>query len=173
MLFWGTPESTRRRGIEIMTKRFALTPGLTCPELDGYKLPEIIRSGEENNDELEQLSLDMGKEFFIGGNYDFENGVRKGYAKAREKYEFTESQLMQALSMAFMAIQDGGDITSDEIIASLRTPRIPIAIEVEMEYTCCKRYINCIGCDATEDMVKPIHPATHPDGTVKGRWVCG
>jgi hypothetical protein len=24
-----------------MTKRFALTPDLTCPELDGYKLPEI------------------------------------------------------------------------------------------------------------------------------------
>jgi hypothetical protein len=24
-----------------MTKRFALTPELICPELDGYKLPEI------------------------------------------------------------------------------------------------------------------------------------
>jgi hypothetical protein len=24
-----------------MTKRFALTPELTCPELEGYKLPEI------------------------------------------------------------------------------------------------------------------------------------
>jgi hypothetical protein len=24
-----------------MTKRFALTPELTCPELDGYKFPEI------------------------------------------------------------------------------------------------------------------------------------
>lgn len=129
-----------------MTKRFKLTPDLTCPELDGYRLPPLPEKTEFTIDDIRNAFLagiaitgeGFNGEYCGGNNPDIEG-------------EFGEY--------------------ADQYIASLRTPRIPIAIEVEMEYTCCKRYINCIGCDATEDMIQPIKPVTNPDGTVKGVWV--
>ena len=144
-----------------MTKRFKIEPDLTCPELAGYKLPEVEQR-QEDDVYIDYPERPLG----IQGIVDYQLGFQSGYAKAREKFEFSESDLISAIEMA----KDSGYYLS-EIIQSIRTPRTPIAIEVEMEYTCCKRYMNCIGCDATEDMIQPIIPATHPDGTVKGRWV--
>ena len=145
-----------------MTKQFKINPDLTCPELAGYKLPEV---NERSDKELRQISIDMGLEFYVGGNYDFENGVRKGYRKAREKYEFSEEQLKQAFFSGFEMALDTFSSKSKSVVfhnylKSLRTPRTPIAIEVEM-------------VEAFE-MVSRRHffePAMHPDGTVKGRWV--
>ena len=140
-----------------MTKRFKIEPDLTCPELAGYKLPQIEPDG------VGQPLTDYIKEKH---NQAECIGFIDGYTKAREKFEFSESDVILAIQMA----KDTEYYLSD-ILQSIRTPRNPIAIEVEMEYTCCKRYMNCIGCDATEDMIQPIIPATNPDGTVKGRWV--
>lgn len=151
-----------------MTKRFKIEPDLTCPELAGYKLPPCSRGQEDGVEK--QYSEELDKRINIAKNYKGQvagrhpdaftheemKGMLRGYIEAREKYEFTESDLRRALSMAFIAVQDGGNITSDEIIASLRTPRHPIAIEVEI-------------VRATLDGI--IFPATNPDGTVKGRWV--
>lgn len=145
-----------------MTKTFPLLPDLTCPELAGYRLPELKQ-------ELEPIEIPEGchEEFEVG----YEVGYEIGYNKAREKFEFSEMDLRQALSMAFIAIQDGGNITSDEIISSLRALRTPIAIEVEMEYTCCNLHKNIKPSYVSVNIMKSIRPATHPDGTVKGRWV--
>jgi hypothetical protein len=151
-----------------MTKRFKLTPDLTCPELDGYKLPEIPNYQDDDIEGMAESQYGTDIDSIRGGNpydlnKDLKSGFVRGYSKAREKYEFTESQLRQALSMAFMTIQDGGNITSDEIIASLRTPRIPIAIEVEMVEVwvasgwAVGSYVN--------------RPAKHPDGTLKGKYI--
>lgn len=143
-----------------MTKTFPLLPDYTCPELAGYKLPSFPRS-QEDGSELMQLSLDIGKEFYIEGNYDFENGVRKGYTKAREKYEFSESDLDKSISWATNKARRG-DISAkdiDDFIISLRTPRKPIAIEVEM-------WASIPGKDDKEI------PKLNPDGTVKVvKWI--
>jgi hypothetical protein len=65
-----------------MTKLFKLTPDLTCPELDGYKLPEITHTRKElakvveymlNNPistELRtQLELDYNKGVYVLSKY--------------------------------------------------------------------------------------------------------
>ena len=47
--------------------------------------------------DVEKIAVDMGLEFYIGGNYDFENGVRKGFQKALELTgRFTEEDIKQA-----------------------------------------------------------------------------
>ena len=35
-----------------------------------------------NGYDLDELVKNMGKEFYVGGNYDFENGVKEGFLKA-------------------------------------------------------------------------------------------
>jgi hypothetical protein len=118
-----------------MIKRFKLTPELTCPELDGYKLPEMPKYQHDD------VSVD---------SYAV-------YNKQGEKLEFTESDLMKAIEMARKYPADVAGFQTCEIIASLRTPRIPIAIEVEW-------IESWIGAEFDE-------PDTNEDGTVKGVWV--
>jgi len=91
--------------------------------------------------------------------------------KAREKFEFSESDLRKAISWATNKARRG-DISAkdiDDFIISLRTPRKPIAIEVEMvEAT---DWIETHGNMIMTPIVC-IKPATNPDGTVKVvRWV--
>lgn len=45
-------------------------------------------------DDVQKLALEMGLEYYVGGNYDFENGIRKGYNKAKETYQYTEEDLI-------------------------------------------------------------------------------
>ena len=157
-----------------MTKRFKIEPDLTCPELAGYKLPEV-QQRQEDDVYIDYPERPLG----IQGIVDYQLGFQSGYAKALEKFEFTESDLRQAVALSLDDAEKSviwskewyPNKLADKIIASLRTTRHPIAIDVEMEYTCCKRYMNCIGCDATQDMIQPIIPATNPDGTVKGVYV--
>jgi hypothetical protein len=133
-------------------KRFALTPEMTCPELEGYKLPEIPKSMEEDANKAWQ-SLD-------DTTGDAPHLFKFGYTKAREKYEFTEADIIEAFKKGFLFGADGGRHYLSKLLSSLRTPRTPIAIEVEILFD-----YNSILMDG-----KAI-PATHPDGTVKGVWV--
>jgi hypothetical protein len=145
-----------------MTKRFALTPDLTCPELEGYKLPKIPNYQDDDIEGMAESQYGTDIDSIRGGNpydlnKDLKSGFVRGYSKAREKYEFTLYDMAQAF--AYGRTLEPFD-SFDDFIASLRTPRIPIAIEVEMveEF----------------EMVSGNHyliPATHPDGTVKGVWV--
>ena len=154
-----------------MTKRFKIEPDLTCPELARYKLPPFSRGQEDG---VEKLSDESNGYLVFSSKAQgtkamaFDEGFKSGYKKAREKFEFSESQLRQALSMAFIAVQDGGNITSDEIIQSLRTPRHPIAIDVEMVES---PSYNAIRMQDKNDCFAYFIPATNPDGTVKGVYV--
>lgn len=50
-----------------------------------HKVPKIKIENIEsliNKISLDDIALNMGLEFYIGGNYDFENGIKKGYQKA-------------------------------------------------------------------------------------------
>jgi hypothetical protein len=115
-----------------MKKRFALTPELTVPELEGYKLPEI----ESGLEKARQILSD---------------GIK------------TNMSLSSAIA---------------ELDKLIREERIPIAIEVEMVEvrkdtvgdSACGLY-GLLGCPYASCSCYKIEPATHPDGTVKGRWV--
>jgi hypothetical protein len=66
--------------------------------------------------------------------------------------------------MAFIACQDGGDITSNEIIQSLRSSRRPVAIEVGMETARIPH-----GDDGWKTITTGVK--TNPDGTVKATYI--
>ena len=154
-----------------MTKTFPILPDLTCPELAGYKLPPCSRGQEDGVEAMAELEYREYPSDPKGSGFQNNRDINchrkrrafiKGYTKAREKFEFSESDLMDAILWA-MDKARRGDIYNQDIynfIQSLRTPRTPIAIEVEMV--------------EQFEMVSGIHfvvPATNPDGTVKGRWV--
>ena len=98
-------------------------PLTDAPILEGVPLlPEFSQE-----DDVKQLSLEMGLEFYVGGNYDFENGVRKGYNKAKETYKYTEEDLRKAIDMATTRRHEDTVLffRSDEIIQSLQQPKRP------------------------------------------------
>ena len=97
-------------------------------------LPEFSQE-----DDVKKLSLEMGLEYYIGGNYDFENGVRKGYNKAKETYKYTEEDLRKAIELAregrvkpknFAPIYDFKS-SDEEIIQSLQQSKLPKYFECE------------------------------------------
>jgi hypothetical protein len=87
-----------------MTKRFKLTPDLTCPELDGYKLPERPKH---------HFTLADIRKAFLAGIEITGEGANGEYCNGNNpdiEYEFGQN--------------------ADIYIESIT--RIPIAIEVEM-----------------------------------------
>lgn len=161
----------------------------TCPELVGYRLPSFSRSQEDDVEALAEREYREYPSDPKGSNYQNNRDVNchrkrkafiKGYHKACERFEFTRQDLIDfAQSLKDYTHESHVILGHDErdafefvdVFLSGRN-RLPVAIEVEMEYTCCKRYLNCKGCDATEDMIQPIKPATNPDGTVKVlKWI--
>jgi hypothetical protein len=62
-----------------MTKRFKLTPDLTCPELNGYKLPEM--QGKPIAIEVEWI------ESWIGAEFDEPDTNEDGTVKGKWVYE--------------------------------------------------------------------------------------
>jgi hypothetical protein len=160
-----------------MKKTFKLTPDLTCPELEGYKLPEMpnYQDGEIEGMAESQYGTDIDS--IRGGNpydlnKDLKSGFVRGYSKAREKYEFTLYDMAQAF--AYGRTLEPFD-SFDDFIASLRTPRIPIAIEVEMvevKVSPMGRIVDPMDVGQNQSSCKwEQRPATQPDGTVKGVWV--
>lgn len=92
------------------------------------EVKELI--GEVNK--VEELSLKMGLELYVGGNYDFENGVRKGYNQALEdnkEKKYTEEDMVKAIRMARKGydefgesgfIRHGFDYSEKDVIQSLQ-----------------------------------------------------
>ena len=151
---------TSEEDLEVVNDRFngykkiiAHRPLIDAPILkDVPLLPEF---GKE--DDVKKISLEMGKEFYIGGNYDFENGVRKGYNKAKETYKYTEADIQKAFIAGEERIinkpnsSELDDFTN--FIQSLQQPKRPKYFKCETTHDCCGRYMNCKGCDATADML--------------------
>ena len=156
-----------------MTKRFTLTTSetgeLVCPELAGHKLPEW-----KPEEEVKKMGAELAysRRIKFQGEYEdgicngLEEGFETGYKKAREKYEFTESDLRKAVELAKNSMGCDNDgvtcyshLSTDEIIQSLRTSRQPVAIEVEWE---------------DEDDEIPFlgyAPLFNPDGTLKATYI--
>lgn len=165
-----------------MTKRFNITiinNKPTCAELAGYELPECSRCQEDGVEKLSDASngyLVFSSKAQGTKAMAFDEGFQYGYHKARERFEFTESDLRQAIALSLDDAEKSviwskewyPNKLADKIIASLRTPRIPIAIEVEMVESTA---YNAIRLQDESDCFGYYSPATNPDGTLKGRWV--
>lgn len=152
-----------------MTKRFKIEPDLTCPELAGYKLPEVERRQE---DEMKVESEKYGFRVPYNGSNEFydKDAIKHfeaGYTKAREKYEFTEDD-MKYIFECGRNYQNNAEVTFKVSIDHLRTPRHPIAIDVEMVES---PSYNAIRMQDKNDCFAYFIPATNPDGTVKGVYV--
>lgn len=46
-------------------------------------------------DEVYNISIQLGQEFYIGGNYDFENGVRRGYNESQKTHPFSLEDMVE------------------------------------------------------------------------------
>lgn len=129
------------------------------PILEGVDLlPPYSRHQEDG---LDDAVIRFKESWIKLGVTDFElSAFSEGYNKAREKYKYTEEDIRKAITMA-RDLEDWIELVweyeYDDIIQSLH--QYPTEFECEMEYNCCKRYVNCIGCDATEDMIN-LRPKT-------------
>jgi hypothetical protein len=120
--------------VEPSVKVIAHRPLTDAPILEGVPLLPEFGKG----DDVKKISLEMGKEFYIGGNYDFENGVRKGYNKAKETYKYTEEDLRKAIEMAITSKYEYKleFYNQNEIIQSLQQPKRPKYFKCETEVKC-------------------------------------
>ena len=85
----------------------------------------------ENGYDLDELVKNMGKEFYVGGNYDFENGVKEGFLKALKilgDKKFSEEQLKVAADWYF---ETKGKKSIDEYIQSLQQTEWDVEIVTE------------------------------------------
>ena len=81
--------------------------------------------------DVQKLSIDLGLKYYIGGNYDFENGVRKGileYQSLNEK-KYSGGDMVRAIEMAQEESWDEGgylglEHTPDEILKLLQQPKV-------------------------------------------------
>lgn len=154
-----------------MTKTFPITiinGKPTCAELPGYELPSFSRYQDNDVDAMAKDTfpptnshLDRLDE--VDGNAYYRSIWKSGYHKAREKFEFTEDDIRKAMNFGMFGYS-GEQKTTIGFIQSLRTPRTPIAIEVEMEP---------IYADDAFGETYQIGwaPTTNPDGTVKGTYI--
>ena len=88
-------------------------------------IPVLPAFSFSQQDDVKQLSLEMGLEFYVGGNYDFENGVRKGYNKAKETYKYTEEDLRKSMTMYQELFTKGVVHSEEQVIASIQQPKRP------------------------------------------------
>lgn len=88
-------------------------------------IPVLPAFSFSQQDDVKQLSLEMGLEFYVGGNYDFENGVRKGYNKAKETYKYTEEDLRKSMTMYQELFTKGVVGSEEQVIASIQQPKRP------------------------------------------------
>jgi hypothetical protein len=113
---------------------------VACLNPDGYFEQKLSK---QNCDEIfsgvdvEKLAEEMGKQFYNGGNYDFENGVRKGFNKAMELNKdkvFTLSDMKRAFNCgrdleSINRFEDWRTFT--KFIDSLQPTEIEVEIEME------------------------------------------
>jgi hypothetical protein len=128
--------------------------------LDSKLCPEIIAHLPLNNslilegvDLLPPLEDDVEKLAELNGSpdssgfYDYKEGFVDGYYEAKEKYKYTEEDIL-IIRNKLVSMLPTGDVSAwdmimaasnytkwfDEYIQSLQQPKYPVAFECEMEY---------------------------------------
>jgi hypothetical protein len=97
---------------------------------------DLLPPIEQEDDDAEKLA----EEFYPLNDDLYPNsslirkGVIFGYNKARDKYRFTEEDMIKALSESFKSSQEGYQITTDEILQSLSQQKnMPVEFECVIE----------------------------------------
>lgn len=95
---------------------------------------------------VDEIDLLYAKEKALGGkicnladNYKLHEEYQlfvKGYKAAQSKGAYSDEQLRSALSKAFIASQEGYQITSDEIVESLNQPKQISELVLDYEFVC-------------------------------------
>jgi hypothetical protein len=89
------------------------------------------------------------------GADDYIEGFKEGYKSNPAKY--TEEDLRKITQAAFVVMSNPETVIADfdrwfeKRLQSLQ--KYPKYVVMESEYDCCKRYVNCKGCDATPEMI--------------------
>jgi len=105
-------------------------------------LPNLSK---ENCDEIfgvvdvEKLADEITKEYATLTPKAFKRGVVLGFNKAMELNKdkvFTIEDMKRGCSLIFLALGDGGDITTDEVIESVLSTQQPNEIEVDIIKEC-------------------------------------
>jgi hypothetical protein len=111
------------------------------PEIHDWVQEVILKEGKHWNDQdaLEPVYY----------------GVIKGYKSNPAKY--TEEDLRKITQASFIVMSNPETVIADfdrwfeKRLQSLQ--KYPKYVVMESEYDCCKRYVNCKGCDATPEMI--------------------
>jgi hypothetical protein len=85
--------------------------------------------------DVEKLAEEITKEYATLTPKAFKRGVALGINKAMELNKdkvFTIEDMKRGCSLIFLALGDGGDITTDEVIESVLSIKQPTEIEVEI-----------------------------------------
>jgi hypothetical protein len=128
------------------------------PILEGVDLlPPYSRHQEDG---LENMVDEITSHWHGSSEEMIKGWFKFGYEKARDKYKYTEDDVKEFLE----TFTDHAPLSymKSELEKGLHKrigTQYPTEFECEMEYDCCKRYVNCIGCDATEDMIN-LRPKT-------------
>jgi hypothetical protein len=127
------------------------------PEIHDWVQEVILKEGKHWNDQdaLEPVYY----------------GVIKGYKSNPAKY--TEEDLRKITQASFIVMSNPETVIADfdrwfeKRLQSLQ--KYPKYVVMESEYDCCKRYVNCKGCDATPEMIN-YRPKlfTNSDGKQQG-----
>lgn len=114
-------------------KIIAHLPLNNSPILDGVDLLPPLE-----DDEVEKFAVNNANDFYEKYRTEWEakkNGFIDGYQKAREKYKWSDDDLIKAIEMATTSKYDHRleFYTHDEIIQSLKQPKIPIEFECKID----------------------------------------
>jgi hypothetical protein len=151
----------------IGTRRVASHAPLNgAPYLDGVdSLPPM---GNDEEDDIEVLANKMTNHLTFPE--ERREGIVCGYNKAYEKYKFTEEDILDAWELG---AKEGAPLTrkkKEDLFDFLHQPKLPIVFECITDFDCCRKYVNCWGCDAPPDIIN-LRPKTIINSEGRTEWV--
>jgi hypothetical protein len=106
--------------------------------LNGANIIENLPLLPSIENEVEELANDMFEEHstnVLSPQHEMRKMFMYGYNKAKEKYKYTDEDIMSAMKRAvkyYSHMWDDSD--GEKIIQSLQQPKMPIGFESDMEY---------------------------------------
>jgi len=87
-----------------------------------------------------------------------------------EKHKYTEEDILDAWELG---AKEGAPLTrkkKEDLFDFLHQPKLPIVFECITDFDCCRKYVNCWGCDAPPDIIN-LRPKTIINSEGRTEWV--
>jgi hypothetical protein len=161
---FGNPDALYNTSIQELINRGwvkGYKPLNGAPELDLPLIPEMVVG--EDVDFAEMFYILLKQTYHTFDTWPEAKEYRKSKSATKS---FSENDLRRAMIKARKNQQYPFSFpeTDDEIIQSLKQPKIPKWFVAETEYDCCDRYQNCKSCDATAEMINLKLKTTKTNG---------